>query len=36
MGCLPRSACLRSLSLDPIPEFISPWGMFGDPGQPYV
>ncbi|GKC00132.1 hypothetical protein Tco_0986268 [Tanacetum coccineum] len=21
-------------TLDPIPEFISPWGRFGDPGQP--
>nr|GEX95180.1 hypothetical protein [Tanacetum cinerariifolium] len=34
MGCLPRSACLGSLSLTQSPEFIGPWGMFGDQGQP--
>nr|GEZ68314.1 hypothetical protein [Tanacetum cinerariifolium] len=34
MGCLPRSACLGSLSLTQFPEFNGPWGMFGDQGQP--
>ncbi|GJZ93988.1 hypothetical protein Tco_0666191, partial [Tanacetum coccineum] len=35
MGCLPRSACLRSLCLTR-PEFIGPWGKSGDPGLPIV
>nr|GEZ57689.1 reverse transcriptase domain-containing protein [Tanacetum cinerariifolium] len=34
MRCLPRSACLVSLSLTQSPEFIGPWGMFEDQGQP--
>ncbi|GKD26847.1 hypothetical protein Tco_1233061, partial [Tanacetum coccineum] len=36
MGCLPRSACLRSLCLTRFPEFIGPWGTSGDPGQPQL
>nr|GEV88609.1 hypothetical protein [Tanacetum cinerariifolium] len=34
MKCLPRSACLGSLSLTQFLEFNGTWGMFGDQGQP--
>ncbi|GKF79592.1 hypothetical protein Tco_0235160, partial [Tanacetum coccineum] len=32
----PMKRLFRVTKLDPILEFIGPWGRFGDPGQPYV
>ncbi|GJY66918.1 hypothetical protein Tco_0469156 [Tanacetum coccineum] len=31
-----HEALIRVTKLDPIPEFIGPWGRFGDPRQPFV
>ncbi|GJR01423.1 hypothetical protein Tco_0524407 [Tanacetum coccineum] len=36
MGLPPTKRLFRVTKLDPIPEFIGPWGRFGDPGQPFV
>ncbi|GKE99290.1 hypothetical protein Tco_0022641, partial [Tanacetum coccineum] len=35
-GLPPTKRLFRVTKLDPIPEFIGPWGRFGDPGQPFV
>ncbi|GKA35505.1 hypothetical protein Tco_0207307, partial [Tanacetum coccineum] len=35
-GVPPTKRLFRVTKLDPIPEFICPWGRFGDPGQPIV
>ncbi|GKG06473.1 hypothetical protein Tco_0326559, partial [Tanacetum coccineum] len=33
-GVPPTKRLFRVPTLDPSPEFIGPWGTFGDPGQP--
>ncbi|GKG14527.1 hypothetical protein Tco_0354127, partial [Tanacetum coccineum] len=33
-GVPPTKRLFKVATLDPIPEFIGPWGRFGDPGQP--
>ncbi|GJX76689.1 hypothetical protein Tco_0323500, partial [Tanacetum coccineum] len=35
-GVPPTKRLFRVTKLDPIPEFICPWGRFGDPGQPIL
>ncbi|GJV83876.1 hypothetical protein Tco_1523774 [Tanacetum coccineum] len=35
-GVPPTKRLFRVTKLDLIPEFIYPWGRFGDPGQPIV
>ncbi|GJW63640.1 hypothetical protein Tco_0115524 [Tanacetum coccineum] len=35
-GLPPMKRLFRVTKLDPIPEFICPWGRFGDPRQPFV
>ncbi|GKF10987.1 hypothetical protein Tco_0048913 [Tanacetum coccineum] len=35
-GLPPTKRLFRVTKLDPIPEFICPWGRFGGPGQPIV
>ncbi|GJU95025.1 hypothetical protein Tco_1319781 [Tanacetum coccineum] len=35
-GLPPTKRLFRVTKLDPIPEFICPWGRFGDLGQPSV
>ncbi|GJZ76563.1 hypothetical protein Tco_0641235 [Tanacetum coccineum] len=35
-GVPPTKRLFRVTKLDPIPEFICPWGRFGDPRQPIV